>query len=125
MKVVDPHTTDDDCRSVQSILAHVVHSGYGYATSIHNLKGPQKERPAMQFRNTAAAYISDLEKMFAYTEEVFSRLQDSELEETDNTRKIKTGWGQIYDIEQLTEHAIVHILRHHRQVAKMKQELLT
>src|SRR6185295_20256781 len=37
--ITDPYTTDENCRSIQAILSHVVHSGYGYATGIHNLKG--------------------------------------------------------------------------------------
>ena len=37
--IVDPDTNDENCRSVQTVLTHIVHSGYGYATSIHNLKG--------------------------------------------------------------------------------------
>ena len=33
----NPDTADENCRSVQTILTHVVNSGYGYATSIHNI----------------------------------------------------------------------------------------
>ena len=29
-----------------------------------------------------------------------------------------TGWGVTYNLEQLLEHAIVHILRHRRQIEK-------
>ena len=46
-----------------------------------------------------------------------------ELEQPDNSLKIKSGWGQSYDIEQMTEHAIVHVLRHRRQIEKFKQLL--
>lgn len=35
-------------------------------------------------------------------------------------KKIFTSWNQVYDIEQVTEHAIVHILRHRRQIEKFK-----
>ncbi|HEY5122872.1 MAG TPA: hypothetical protein VIK14_03975, partial [Ignavibacteria bacterium] len=38
------------------------------------------------------------------------------IEQTDNSKKMNVGWGQQYDIEQLLEHAIVHILRHRRQI---------
>ena len=53
------------------------------------------------------------------SETVFKGLKDHELEEANNALKIKTSWGQLYDIEQLTEHAIVHILRHQRQIEKI------
>ena len=32
--------------------------------------------------------------------------------------KIKTRWGQLYDVDQLFEHAIVHVLRHRRQIER-------
>jgi hypothetical protein len=32
---------------------------------------------------------------------------------------IQSGWGVPYDLEQLLEHAIVHILRHRRQIEKL------
>ena len=41
-----------------------------------------------------------------------------ELEEPANDKKMLVSWGQLYDIEQLMEHAIVHILRHRRQVER-------
>lgn len=34
----------------------------------------------------------------------------------------KTGsdfWGQIYDAEQMAEHAVVHVLKHIRQIEKL------
>ncbi|MBC7874478.1 MAG: DinB family protein, partial [Ferruginibacter sp.] len=109
--VFNPYTTDANCRSVQSILSHVISSGYGYATSIHNLKGNNIERPVKTSHSTSKEYLQDLAHLFIFTENVFKEIKDGELEQTDNYLKIKTGWGQYYDIEQLTEHAIVHILR--------------
>ena len=37
--IVDTETKDDDCRSIQTILAHVVRSGYGYAIEVRNKQG--------------------------------------------------------------------------------------
>jgi hypothetical protein len=31
---------------------------------------------------------------------------------------MQTGWGVTYNLEQLLEHAIVHLLRHRRQIEK-------
>ena len=31
VKIVDPNTKDEDCRSIQSIMNHVVRAGYGYS----------------------------------------------------------------------------------------------
>jgi uncharacterized damage-inducible protein DinB len=101
-------------------MAHVVYAGYGYATSIHNLKGHNKVRPSKTKRNTSAEYVQDLTGVFAFTEKVLQEFNDSELEQHDNSLKIKAGWGQIYDTEQMMEHAIVHILRHRRQIERFK-----
>ncbi|WP_294276359.1 hypothetical protein [uncultured Chryseobacterium sp.] len=46
----------------------------------------------------------------------FTRNPDITLEEFDQSKKINTLWGQQYDVEQMLEHAIVHILRHRRQI---------
>ena len=121
--IVDPQTNDDNCRSVQTVLSHVVHSGFGYATSISNLKGHNKVRPEKTFHVTVAEYLGDLDSVFDLTEKVFSEFKDDELEQFDNSLKIKARWGQVYDIEQMMEHAIVHILRHRRQIEKFKRRL--
>ena len=118
--IVDRQTADENCRSVQTILSHVVSSGYGYAISIDNLKGHNLARPAKTSRLTTQEYLDDLTNVFSFTENIFKELKDNELEQFDDSLKIKSGWGQLYDIEQMTEHAIVHILRHRRQIERFK-----
>ena len=118
--ITDPKTQDENCRSVQTILSHVVHSGYGYATYVYNQKGHKHTRPEKVYHNTIQNYINDLNEVFRFTENVFREISDVELEQMDDTLKIKTGWGQVYDIEQMMEHAIVHILRHRRQIERIR-----
>jgi uncharacterized damage-inducible protein DinB len=118
--IIDHQTTDDNCKSVQTILAHVVSSGYSYATSIHNLKGHNRPRPVKTFHLTIKEYMDDLTGVFSFTEDIFKEFKEEEVEQLDNSLKIKAGWGQQYDIEQMMEHAIVHILRHRRQIEKIK-----
>ncbi|WP_017495464.1 hypothetical protein [Flavobacterium sp. WG21] len=122
--IIDEKTTSKDCKSIQAILSHVVSSGYSYAISIHNWKGEPMERPDKVFHVTIVEYLNDLTNVFLFTESVFSKIKDDELEQYDDSLKIKTGWGQLYDIEQLTEHAIVHVLRHKRQIEKIKSSQL-
>jgi uncharacterized damage-inducible protein DinB len=119
--ITDPQTSDNNCKSLQTILSHVVNSGYGYATSIYNLKGYDNKRPDKSFHLTIREYLEDLDQVFDYTETIFKEVKDDELEAFDNLLKMKTGWGQWYDIEQLTEHAIVHVLRHKRQIERIKR----
>ena len=122
--IIDSQTTDENCKSIQTILSHVVSSGYGYATSIHNLKGYNIIRPDKTAHLTIKEYLEDLTNVFTYTENIFKEINDNELEQFDNSLKIKTAWGQSYDIEQMTEHAIIHILRHKRQIDKIKRNKL-
>ena len=111
---------EEDCKSIQTILTHVVSSSYSYAVYIHELKGRRYTRPEEKLHSRALDYVQDLKHAFAFNLNVFAEVEDSELEQFDASRKIMTGWDQLYDIEQLTEHAIVHILRHNRQIEKFK-----
>lgn len=120
-EIADPETNDENCKSIQSILSHVVSAGFGYAVSIHNLKGHDTIRPEKTIHSTIEQYIQDIDRVFAFTEYVFSDIKDEELEQNDNALKICTSWEQVYDIEQLMEHAIVHILRHRRQIERIIQ----
>ena len=117
--ILDPNTDDENCKSLQTILTHVVYAGFGYATIIHNSKGHQQGRPDKAYHLRIQDYIRDLEDVFTFTENVFRDIQDGELLRYEESLKIKTRWGQSYDIEQLIEHAIVHILRHRRQTERL------
>ena len=44
MDTIDTDTKDLDCKSIQSILTHVVCSGYGYIIYIENHIGKNKKR---------------------------------------------------------------------------------
>ncbi|WP_309641980.1 DinB family protein [Flavobacterium sp.] len=121
--VVDANTTNPDCQSIQTILTHIVSSGYSYAGYIRKLKKINDNRPGKVLRMTVIEYRDDLENLIAYTNETFETIEDDELEEFDEDKKIKTTWGQVYDIEQMMEHAIVHVLRHRRQIEKFKRKL--
>ena len=54
--------------------------------------------------------------MLDFTEELFSGILDKSNKEIEQW-KFETKWGVTYDFEQLMEHAIVHILRHRRQIS--------
>ncbi len=120
-KVVDNTTTDPDCKSIQTILSHVVCSGYGYTIYIENFTGLNIPRREKQLFSNVNQYIEQLNLMFKYCENFFKANPDITVEEFDNSKKIKVNWGQQYDVEQLLEHAIVHILRHRRQIENFIQ----
>ncbi len=123
VKIVDSITTDPNCKSIQTILTHVVGSGYAYAIYIRNLNGDISDFPEKIFHSNISDYQKELNAVFNFTVTTFDKITDHQLEESDNSKKIKTSWGQVFDIEQITEHAIVHILRHRRQIEKFKLKL--
>jgi len=121
--IVDPNTPDPDCQSIQTILTHIVQSGYTYAVEVLKSIGDSVDYREKEEQKTALAYISALKAMFAYNVAVFDKHPNLQLETYSPAEKIKVRWGQYYDIEQLYEHAIVHVLRHRRQIERYKQIL--
>ena len=117
-QIVDKNTEDKDCRSIQSILNHVLRAGYNYAVEIRRHLGESYEYLDPEIMTSGKAYKKALKGMFVFNEVLFSDHNELSIEEHDDHKKIKVRWGQSYDIEQLLEHAIVHILRHRRQIER-------
>lgn len=123
-RIVDPLTEDDDCRSVQTIVSHVIRSMHGYADYIRKIYSI----PAVPLQKKVFSKQETLEMInegLKYTAETLEgkwNLSDKEI----NSILIETSWGVNYDLEQILEHAIVHILRHRRQIDKFaSQQLIT
>lgn len=114
--VIDKDTTDMDCTSIQTILTHVVQSGYAYVVEIRKWLGENVHYKEKVFFNSVKEYKDSLLVMFAYNEKLFTDHPDLSLIENNPDKKIHVPWGQKYDVEQLLEHAIVHVLRHRRQI---------
>lgn len=117
-RIADAETKDADCHSIQTMMNHVVHAGYGYANSIrktfdipHTPLGD--ERPQI----SQAEIGAEIDKVLAYTEESLENLWEMSYEEMNKTLVFKRANFQ-ENIEQLLEHAVMHILRHRRQVDK-------
>jgi uncharacterized damage-inducible protein DinB len=121
--IIDAETKDEDCRSIQTIVAHVVSSAYGYAIYIHKHLGEKMEFMPKINRYSSEAYCQDLDAVFQFNVALFDKYPNLNLEELENEKKILTRWGQIFDYDQLLEHAIVHILRHRRQIERFKIKL--
>ena len=122
-QMVDKNTEDQDCVSIQSVLSHVIRAGYNYVVAIRNNLGEQVKYSSTETFGTILQYQSELTKMFEYNVSLFNDYPNIKLEEYDNEKKINVRWGQQYDVEQLFEHAIVHILRHRRQIEKFNIKL--
>ena len=106
----------EHCRSIEVIMNHVVRAGYGYSKYIRDALSmdalPVEDRQIPQ-----TEIGGEIDKMLAYTAEIFEGERSITDEEMENIY-FKTRWGVTYNIDQLFEHAIVHILRHRRQIEK-------
>ncbi|WP_299890469.1 DinB family protein [uncultured Lacinutrix sp.] len=120
IKIIDNKTKDKDCTSIQAILTHIVQSGYTYVVEVRKWLGEDIEYKDKALLSSTDEYINALKKMFKFNEQLFQDYPNLILCEYDSNKKINTRWGQKYDVEQLFEHAIVHTLRHRRQIEKAK-----
>lgn len=115
LKIRDPFTKDEHCRSIQSVMKHVVSAGYRYADQVCTFLKKPVVNHNYHIYNVVHA-IDELEKVIQYTAETVTGYFQMTREEILATRT-ETRWG-LYDIEMMFEHAIVHILRHRRQIEK-------
>lgn len=114
--VRDPEAAEEDFRSIQTVLAHVVRAGYGHAGMIRDAWGIERMRYRRETfsRDEARGRIVE---MLAYTSETLDGRWDM-TEEAIEAQRIRSGWGTVYDLEQFLEHMIVHVLRHRRQIER-------
>jgi len=121
-RIVDTETKDEDCRSIQTIITHVVGAGYGYADYLRAAFSIPSARPVSTVPATRVPVlhreaVEKIDAFLAYTAQTLEgkwEMTDAEIEAV----AMKTRWGVTYNLEQLVEHAIVHILRHRRQVER-------
>jgi uncharacterized damage-inducible protein DinB len=116
-RILDPETSDENCRSVQTIMSHVVSAGYTYADYIRGGLAMETDRPPRRLLSHREV-LKEFDAMLRYTVETL----EGQWELTDERIQsitIQSRWGVTYDLEQLLEHAIVHVLRHRRQIEKL------
>ncbi|HEX4965469.1 MAG TPA: DinB family protein [Thermoanaerobaculia bacterium] len=114
--VRDTETRDEQCRSIRTILTHVLGAGYGYAGMLRKAWGLERigyAREAVARADAPAALRAMLDHTVATLEGKWSLSEDEGA-----ALQIRSGWGAVYDLEQLLEHAIVHVLRHRRQIER-------
>ena len=115
-RVVDSQTKDESCRSAQTIMSHVVRAGYGYADYIREQLSIASTRPQPKLLSRRES-LEQLEAVLQYTIETLEGKWEMSEEEISGM-VIRSRWGPVYDAEGLLEHAIVHLLRHRRQIEK-------
>ena len=116
-QILDSQTKDENCRSVQTIMSHVVSAGYGYAADVRGALAMPKDRPPKRLLSRREV-LGEFDAMLKYTIETL----DGRWEMSDEAIQgiaIQSDWGVKYDLEQILEHAIVHVLRHRRQIERL------
>lgn len=116
VRVVDSETRDEDCRSVQTIMSHVVRAAYGYADYIREQFSIASTRPESKLLSRQES-LEQLDAALRYTVETLEGRWEMSGEEISAT-VIKSRWGAVYDVDGMLEHAVMHILRHRRQIEK-------
>ena len=112
----DPHAADAHCRSIQTVMTHVVSAGHGYAGMMREAWGlprlPHERREVPRAESLARldAMLANMDATLAGHGEL--------TEEQAAAVTMRAPWGVNYDLEQLFEHAIVHVLRHRRQIER-------
>lgn len=115
-KILDDKTDDEDCRSVKTIMNHIVAAGYRYLNQINVFLQQEQITPDFHVTSPHSA-IEEFDKMLSLTSYAVKNNLSIRYEDVEAMR-MKTRWGH-YDIEMMFEHAIVHILRHRRQIEKL------
>ena len=73
--------------------------------------------------NTSGDFNGALSGMMPYKIQVMNDFPEMKLKESDNSMKVVTRWGQMYDIEQILVYAILHLLRQRRQIERFLLKL--
>ena len=97
-------------------MRHVIRAGYGY---MGYMRTHWRMEPVVRWDQTVSRpeALAEFRKMLDYSIETL----DSKWGMTDEdavAMKMQVRWGPTYDFEQLFEHAIVHVLRHRRQIER-------
>ncbi len=115
-RVRDTETQDESCRSIQTVFTHVVRAGYGHANLVRKAWGIDRRKwegeliPRGEARNAVAG-------MVPYASATFDGRWNLSYEEAE-ALKMQSGWGTTYDLEQILEHMVTHVLRHRRQIER-------
>jgi len=110
-----PETEDPDCASLDAMLRHVLRAARGYMTwccEVLDLADP--EIPSAP----TAEHVADSHE--AYAEILLDRWRESPLREVEEKRFYDpphlSRWKVPYCVDAMLEHAVMHPIRHERQL---------
>jgi hypothetical protein len=115
----DAPSEDPDTVSLRAICRHAVGAAHRYADYILEARGlPFADRFVLppEAISDPAAVRPALAEMLRYTEQSLADWYEDPAPAEKTTFTVR--WGPTYDPEMILEHAIVHLLRHRRQVER-------
>ena len=114
--------SDDEFPAMREIMEHVVGAANRYVDYIEDAIAKTEDKSSRQHQflfGTPAEGLQSLWDGFHRMVDTLGLIKDrSDTDEELAAMSVTTRWGQTYDIEQMLEHAICHILRHRRQVER-------
>ncbi len=114
--VRDAQAPEASFRSIQTVFHHVVSAGYAHANHLRvalSVPGGRVKLPLVVGAE-CGEQMSALVSYWAVTLDGCWEMTDEEIEAV----VIRSSWGVTYDLEQMLEHTIVHVLRHRRQIER-------
>jgi hypothetical protein len=111
--------SDEEFPHLMAIMEHVAGAGNRYVDYLEcAMTGEDVTRRTHDYSvSTPSEAMKSVWNALGRTEEVM-KLTIGQTDEQLSKYEVLTRWKQTYDIEQMLEHAIVHILRHRRQVER-------
>jgi uncharacterized damage-inducible protein DinB len=116
-RIADAETEDADCHSIQTIMNHVIHAGNGYANAIRRETSMPFEPLGERKQISKEEIGAEIDKVLAYTVETLEGRWEMSFAELEKVIVARKG-NFSENLEQSLEHAVLHILRHRRQIEK-------
>ena len=116
---IERPSDDPDTVSIRSICVHAVGAAHRYADYIREARGlPFIDRFVVAPETVAepAAVRPALIKAMHYTEESLAGWYEDPEPAYQITFQVR--WGRTYDPDMILEHAVMHLLRHRRQIER-------
>lgn len=109
---------DTETVSLRAVCSHVAVAAWGYADYIRIARGlPRVQRPFDKDTLTTPATLRPLlTAALRHTEATVDGCPSDEA--SLEALRFQVRWGPTYDPEMILEHAIVHLLRHRRQIER-------
>ncbi len=116
---IETELSDENFPDIRGIMDHIVGAAHAYADYLRDAINQTDSCPQEHVYNleTPEDAMKSVLEAFNLTVDALASVKDYSEDQLAGI-KFSVRWGQDYDAEQMLEHAIVHILRHRRQLER-------